>query len=179
MKKNFMIFLTVIASLLFLTTFSTTKADENIDNNGGHEVRTSLVMKVGDSATQVFTDKSGQKNVVTVTKVADEPQTGIRPLWDYVFGEKAHDGTYSISYYTGVFNCSFYITISTRSITRAYNLWYFHLVGTDSANLVHESNRRATAYFAFHASIPWINGPSWNGALRAELDADYLVTWVM
>ena len=179
MKKNFMIFLTVIASLLFLTTFSTTKADENIDNNGGYEVRTSLVMKVGDSATQVFTDKSGQKNVVTVTKVADEPQTGIRPLWDYVSGEKAHNGTYRIGYYTGVFNCSFYITIDTRNITRAYNLWYFHLVGTNSANLVHESNRRATAYFTFQASLPWINGPSWSGALRAELDADYLVTWVM
>lgn len=179
MKKNFMIFLTVIASLLFLTTFSTTKADENVDNNGGHEVRTSLVMKVGDSATQVFTDKSGQKNVVTVTKVADEPQTGIRPLWDYVSGEKANNGTYSISYYTGVFNCSFYITINTRNITSAYDLWYLHLVGTDSANLVHESNRRATAYFTFHASIPWINGPSWNGALRAQLDADYLVVLVM
>lgn len=61
MKKNFMIFLTVIASLLFLTTFSTTKADENIDNDGSYEVRTSLVMKVGDSATQVFTDNTGQK----------------------------------------------------------------------------------------------------------------------
>lgn len=178
MKKNFMIFLTVIASLLFLTTFSTTKADENIDNNGGYEVRTSLVMKVGDSATQVFTDKSGQKNVVTVTKVADGPQTGITPLWDYVHSEKASNGTYHVNYIRGVFNCGFYITIDTRNITSAYDLWYFNLTGTNSANLVHENNRRATAYFTFQGSIPWINGPSWSGALRAQLDADHLVTMV-
>ena len=90
------------------------------------------------------------------------PQTGIRPLWDNVSSEKPPNGTYRISYYNGVFNCSFYITISDRNITSAYDLWYFHLVGTDSANLVHEAIG-ATAYFAFHASIPWVNGPSWNG----------------
>ena len=179
MKKNFMIFLTAVASLLLLTTFSTTKADENIDNNGSYETRTSLVMKVGDSATQVFTDNSGQENVVTVTKVADRPRTSFRSAWEQVYSEKASNGTYHISYKRGIFNCGFYITIDTRNITSAYDLWYFHLVGTDSANLVHESNRRATAYFTFQLGVPWINGPTWNGALRAELDADYLVTLVM
>lgn len=178
MKKNFMIFLTVIASLLFLTTFSTTKADENIDNTGSYEARTSLVMKVGDSATQVFTDNSGQKNVVTITKVADIPQTGIRSSWAPVSSQKASSGTYHINYIRGIFNCGFYITINNRNITSAYDLWYFNLTGTNSANLVHESNRRATAYFTFQGGIPWINGPSWDGALRAELDADYLVTLV-
>ena len=89
MKKNFMIFLTAVASLLLLTTFSTTKADENIDNNGSYETRTSLVMKVGDSATQVFTDNSGQENVVTVTKVADRPRTSFRSAWEQVYSEKA------------------------------------------------------------------------------------------
>ena len=179
MKKNFMIFLTAVASLLFLTTFSTTKADENIDNNGSYETRTSLVMKVGDSATQVFTDNSGQENVVTVTKVADRPRTSFRSAWEQVYSEKANSGTYYISYKRGIFNCGFYITIDTRNITSAYDLWYFHLVGTDSANLVHESNRRATAYFTFQLGVSWINGPTWNGALRAQLDADYLVTMVM
>ena len=178
MKKNFMIFLTVVASLLLLTTFLTTKADENIDNNGSYETRTSLVMKVGDSATQVFTDNSGQENVVTVTKAADRPRTSFRSAWEQVYSEKANSGTYYISYKRGIFNCGFYITIDTRNITSAYDLWYFHLVGTDSANLVHESNRRATAYFTFQLGVPWINGPTWNGALRAELDADYLVTLV-
>ena len=178
MKKNFMIFLTTVASLLFLTTFSTTKADENIDNNGSYETRTSLVMKVGDSSTQVFTDNSGQENAVTVTKVADRPRTSFRSAWEQVYSEKANSGTYYISYKRGIFNCGFYITIDTRNITSAYDLWYFHLVGTNSANLVHESNRRATAYFTFQLSVPWINGPTWNGALRAELDADYLVTLV-
>ena len=178
MKKHSMIFLTAVASLLFLTTFSTTKADENIDNNGSYETRTSLVMKVGDSATQVFTDNSGQENVITVTKVADKPRTSFRSAWEQVYSEKANSGTYYISYKRGIFNCGFYITIDTRNITSAYDLWYFHLVGTNSANLVHESNRRATAYFTFQLSVPWINGPTWNGALRAELDADYLVTLV-
>ena len=178
MKKNFMIFLTAVASLLLLTTFSTTKADENIDNNGSYETRTSLVMKVGDSATQVFTDNSGQENVVTVTKLADRPRTSFRSAWEQVYSEKANSGTYYISYKRGIFNCGFYITIDTRNITSAYDLWYFHLVGTNSANLVHESNRRATAYFTFQLSVPWINGLTWNGALRAELDADYLVTLV-
>lgn len=178
MKKNFMIFLTAVASLLLLTTFSTTKADENIDNNGSYETRTSLVMKVGDSATQVFTDNSGQENVITVTKVADRPRTSFRSAWEQVYSEKANSGTYYISYKRAVFNCGFYITIDTRNITSAYDLWYFHLVGTDSTNLVHESNRRATAYFTFQLGVPWINGPTWNGALRAELDADYLVTLV-
>lgn len=178
MKKNFMIFLTAVASLLFLTTFSTTKADENIDNNGSYETRTSLVMKVGDSATQVFTDNSGQENVITITKVADGPRTGFRSAWNQISSQKASNGTYHINYRNGVFNCGFYITIETRNITSAYDLWYFHLAGVNSANLVHESNRRATAYFTFQLSVPLINGPTWNGALRAQLDADYLITQV-
>ncbi|MGV3078565.1 hypothetical protein, partial [Streptococcus pluranimalium] len=69
--------------------------------------------------------------------------------------------------------------MDTRNIKRAYYFWYRHALGTNSANLSLESNKRATAYFQFQASLPWLNGPSWNGALRVQVDAYHLVTCVM
>ncbi|MBF0776378.1 hypothetical protein BVE84_09665 [Streptococcus azizii] len=173
MKK---ILVSIFAVLLvFLGVHKTAYADvERSDTT----VRASLNMKVGDSVSKEFIDSFGEKNTIVVTKVSEPSVKEFRSAWGQVHAEKANNGTYHINYIRGFYNCGFYININTRTITDAYDLWYNHFVGVNSANLVREGTRQATAYFEFQASTPWINGPSWNGALRASLDADYLVTYV-
>lgn len=173
-------FFKVISLLtLFLGFFYLTQGTVSADGfENSIQVQAPLTMEVGESVSQTVVDDEFGQGVITITKIDDGEEDVIRPAWEQVAAQKASNSTYHINYVRGVINCGFYITINTRNITRAYDLWYRNLVGTSSASLVLESNRQATAYFQFQASVPWINGPSWNGALRARLDADYLVTMV-
>lgn len=142
------------------------------------EVSTNFTtMKVGEVVSEDIINEDGQKGTIVITKVSEDTGPTFRSFL-HVSNQQAGNGTYHINYVRGVFNCGFYVRIDTRNITSAYGLWYFHIPGVNSADLRHESNRQATAYFQFQASIPFVNGPSWNGALRARLDADQLVTLV-
>lgn len=173
MKKVLVSVTTILLVVFGISNVAYADVEKN-DN----EVRASLNMRVGESVAKEFIDSDGEKNIITVTKVSEQPVIQFRSAWGQVHAEKANNGTYHINYVRGVYNCGFYIDIDTRVITDAYDLWYTHLVGVNSANLVREGTRQATAYFEFQGAIPWINGPSWDGALRATLDADYLVTYV-
>lgn len=63
---------------------------------------------------------------------------------------------------------NFKVDVYNGVITRAYEGNYYFMVGT-TANLgVQNNGLEAVYHFDFAASIPWVNGPAWNGALRAR-----------
>ncbi len=176
MKKTFKFIFAFLGLMFSFLIVQNVSADTYAPQN---RVELPLAIEVDQSVTKEFVDSNGENNQVTITKIEDSSNTSFRAAWEYVSAQKAASGTYKVSYKRGVFNAGFTVKMDTRNITSAYDLWYRHAVGTNSANLSLESNKRATAYFQFQASVPWLNGPSWNGALRAQVDADHLVTYVM
>ncbi|MGV3007375.1 hypothetical protein, partial [Streptococcus pluranimalium] len=104
--------------------------------------------------------------------------SGDVPDSNYPFGGAVERGIRNV-FKRCVLNVGFTVKKVIRNIPSAYDLWYRNAVGTNSANLSLERNKRETAYFQFQASVPWLTGPSWNGPLSAQVDADPLVTYVM
>lgn len=176
MKK---IFKAISLLTLFLGFFYLTQGTVSADDfENSIQVQAPLTMEVGESVSQTVVDDEFGQGTITVTKVAED--SVMYPAWTYVHAETARNGTFHINYVRGVYNCGFYITIQNNKITRAYDLWYAHVIGVTSASLTRDNDRTATAYFQFQAAIPFVNGPSWNGALRAttseRVAGNYMLT---
>lgn len=136
-----------------------------------------LLTKAGESITKEIVTSSGEVATVTITKTKDAPKIGFRSAWEHVHSEAANNGSYHVNYIRGVYNVGFHIDINDKKITSAYDLWYLNLPGGEG-DLVQDNSTTATANFKFNAAIPFINGPSWTGALRAQIVDGQLVTTV-
>lgn len=126
----------------------------------------------GESYTDTIQSPAGEEFTITIKKLSGE-ESLVTPYW----GESSPKSvpmsgthTYEIS---GNFNvtgsASFIVDITDGLITRAYDGQYSFIVGATSNLTIDNGGIQANYNFDFSASVPWINGPSWNGTLRARL----------
>ncbi|WP_028274941.1 DUF5626 family protein [Atopococcus tabaci] len=125
-----------------------------------------------ESYTETVKSPEGKDVTITVKKISgDEPL--ITPYWAESSPKTVPMSgrhTYEIS---GNFNvvgwASFKVDIVDGYITRAYDGSYYFAVGSTANLSIDNGGNEANYNFDFATSLPWVNGPSWNGKLRARL----------
>lgn len=146
---------------------------------GVYKTEIPILNSVGDSYTEEIVSENGEKGYITVTKIDGDDDFLIRPSFWLKWHTRPNvaNGTYNVNVTWGVTNAKFNATIHNKKITRVFDPWHFHIVGS-SGTLTRDSDTQATYYFQFNMSVPWINGPSWTGGIRAKIENGALVTYV-
>ena len=126
-------------------------------------------LSVGETKT-ITSQVNGEELTISVKKIksANSGYSGFRS-WNYNYSLGSGDGTYEVNVYRLHAQAGFSVDVSRGMIWNAYDPHYSSIFGISSANLVHENSWQATYYLNFSAAIPWINGPSWSGAVRANI----------
>ena len=126
-------------------------------------------LSVGETKT-VTSQVNGEDVTISVKKIksANSGYSGFRS-WQYDFSLGSGDGTYEVSVHRIHAEAGFSVDVRRGMIWNAYDPYYSSIFGITYANLVHENSWQATYYLGFSAAIPWINGPSWSGAVRAKI----------
>jgi|GEM_PF-6415764 hypothetical protein len=135
-------------------------------------------LSVGETKT-ITSQVNGEELTISVKKIksANSGYSGFRS-WNYNYSLGSGDGTYEVNVYRLHAQAGFSVDVSRGMIWNAYDPHYSSIFGISSANLVHENSWQATYYLNFSAAIPWINGPSWSGAVRAKIgSSNTLEVW--
>ena len=186
MKKLLISFITVLsASFMFIQNPGYAEEVHSIaQSNINIEHREKLAnfdfskLSVGDTKT-VNSKINDEDITISVKKIKNisSGYSGFRS-WYYDYSLGSGDGTYEINIYRLHATAGFTVDINHGMITSAYDSHYFSIVGVSSANLVHESSWQATYYLNFAAAVPFVNGPSWTGAIRAKIgNSNQLEVW--
>lgn len=169
---------TVVEPMVYATTLNReeiTNIHPGLSNLG---VEIPKLEKVGMTYETEVTLANGETAKIEVTKVSDgAPEYSTRWFSHWHTRKNVGNGTYHVNVILLASNAGFYIDVHNKRITAAYDPWFLHAVGSTS-NLAHEGDSQATLYFNFQASVPWLNGPSWTGAVRARIENGNLVTYV-
>ena len=187
MKKLLISFITVLsASFMFIQNPGYAEEVHSIaQSNINIEHREKLAnfdfskLSVGDTKT-VNSKINDEDITISVKKIKNisSGYSGFRS-WQYDYSLGSGDGTYEISVNRILAVVGFTVDINHRMITSAYDPHYTSVFGISSANLVHESSWKATYYLNFSAAVPFINGPSWTGAVRALIgNSNELEVWI-
>lgn len=186
MKKLLISFITVLsASFMFIQNPGyaeevPSSVQSNINIKHGEKIANFDFSKLSVGDTKTVNSKiNGEDITISVKKIKNisSGYSGFRS-WHYDYSLGSGDGTYEIYVYRVVVEAGFTVDINHGMITSAYDPHYYSLIGISSANLVHESSWKATYYLNFSAAIPWLNGPSWTGAVRAEIgNSNELEVW--
>lgn len=186
MKKLLISFITVLsASFMFIQNPGyaeevPSNVQSNINIEHGKKIANFDFSKfsVGDTKT-VNSQINDEDITISVKKIKNinSGYSGFRS-WDYEYSLGSGDGTYEINVSKLHTKAGFTVDINHGMITSAYEPHYISIFGISSANLVHENSWKATYYLNFAAAIPWLNGPSWTGAVRAEIgNSNELEVW--
>lgn len=185
MKKFRPMLILVIMSLLHIVSPLSVSASSPTDALVLTEQNSQTVFEVprlaeGETAVQEITSPSGEQGEIQVTLVQEDEEQEtptIQPfLTKWHTRNNVKNGTYNVNVVWGITNAGFKINVSNKRITRAYDPWHFHLVGA-TGTLRLDSSVQATYNINFNMSIPWINGPSWTGFVRARIENGNLVTY--
>lgn len=175
--------LIVAISFISFSNPSFALADTNQNVQSSFEVP---VMNEGETVSQKIISPSGEEGEIQVTLVDEYEEQGnigtsevpkIQALaikWHTRPNVK--NGTYNINVVMGATNAGFKVNISNKRITKAYDPWRFNLMGS-TGNLTLDSSTQATYDMDFNMSVPWVNGPSWTGYVRAKIENGNLVTY--